>query len=159
MSSAPTQLHREAETRLESSGQRYTRTRKRLVDILAGAETPLSLRDIVRRRRDLPQSSAYRNLAELESAGLVRRVASEDGFGRYELAEELTGHHHHLLCSRCGRVEDLHLPPSLERQLDRTLDALARDSRFATVRHRLDLIGLCAECAGTTGRSREGPLS
>jgi Fur family ferric uptake transcriptional regulator len=159
MSTAPLELHREAETRLERAGQRYTRTRKRLVEILATAEMPLSLRDIVRGRRDLPQSSTYRNLAELESAGLVRRVASEDGFGRYELAEELTGHHHHLLCSRCGRVEDLHLPASFERQLDRTLDTLARDSRFATVRHRLDLIGLCEDCAAATGSSRKGPLS
>ena len=39
------------------------------MDILAKAGTPLSLPDIVRGRRDLPQSSAYRNLAELEAAG------------------------------------------------------------------------------------------
>ena len=153
------ELHLEAATRLAGSGQRYTPMRRRLVEILANAAKPLSLPDIVRGRRNLPQSSAYRNLAELESAGLVRRVASEDGFGRYELAEELTGHHHHVLCSRCGRVEDLHLPASFERRLDRTLDALARDARFATVRHRLDLIGLCADCAGVTGSSRGGPLS
>lgn len=110
---------------------------------------PLALPDIVRGRKNLPQSSAYRNLAELESVGLVRRVASEDGFGRYELAEELTGHHHHLMCSRCGRVQDLHIPTALEHQLDRTLDALAREARFASVSHRLDLIGLCRDCAGT----------
>jgi Fe2+ or Zn2+ uptake regulation protein len=159
MSSAPIELHREVSKKLAGAGQRYTSTRKRLVEILATAEMPLSLRDIVRGRRNLPQSSAYRNLAELESAGLVRRVASEDGFGRYELAEELTGHHHHLLCSGCGRVEDLHLPSSFERQLDRTLDAHARGSRFATVRHRLDLIGLCEDCAVAPGSSQPGPLS
>jgi len=141
------ELHREAASRLATSGQRYTPTRRRLVDILAKAGMPLSLPDIVRGRRNLPQSSAYRNLAELESAGLIRRVASEDGFGRFELAEELTSHHHHLMCSRCGRVQDLHIPTALERQLDRTLDALAREARFASVSHRLDLIGLCRTCA------------
>jgi Fe2+ or Zn2+ uptake regulation protein len=142
------ELHQEVASRLATAGQRYTRTRRRLVDILANAGMPLSLPDIVRGRRNLPQSSTYRNLAELESAGLIRRVASEDGFGRYELAEELTGHHHHLMCSRCGQVQDLHIPASFERQLDRTLDVLARESAFATVRHRLDLIGLCRACAG-----------
>jgi Fe2+ or Zn2+ uptake regulation protein len=141
------ELHEEAASRLAISGQRYTRTRRRLVDILARAGMPLALPDIVRGRKNLPQSSAYRNLAELESIGLVRRVASEDGFGRYELAEELTGHHHHLMCSRCGRVQDLHIPTSLERQLDRSLDSLAREARFASVSHRLDLIGLCQDCA------------
>ena len=142
------ELHQEVASRLATAGQRYTHTRRRLVDILAKAGMPLSLPDIVRGRRNLPQSSAYRNLAELETAGLIRRVASEDGFGRYELAEELTGHHHHLMCSRCGRVQDLHIPAPFERQLDRTLDVLARELAFATVRHRLDLIGLCRECAG-----------
>lgn len=143
------ELHQQAASRLAIAGQRYTRTRRRLVDILSRAGMPLALPDIVRGRKNLPQSSAYRNLAELESVGLVRRVASEDGFGRYELAEELTGHHHHLMCSRCGRVQDLHIPTALERQLDRTLDALAREARFASVSHRLDLIGLCRDCAGT----------
>jgi Fur family transcriptional regulator, ferric uptake regulator len=141
------ELHHEVASRLATSGQRYTRTRRRLVEILAKAGMPLSLPDIVRGRRDLPQSSAYRNLAELESAGLIRRVASEDGYGRYELAEQLTGHHHHLMCSSCGRVQDLHIPASLERQLDRTLDELARTARFASVSHRIDLIGLCKSCA------------
>jgi Fe2+ or Zn2+ uptake regulation protein len=140
-------LHDEVAKRLAHSGRRYTRTRKRLVGILAKAGMPLALRDIVRGRRDLPQSSVYRNLAGLESAGLIRRVASEDGFGRYELAEELTGHHHHLMCSRCGRVEDVGIPSTLERQLDRTLDVLAREASFASVSHRLDLIGLCRGCA------------
>lgn len=141
------ELHREAASRLATSGQRYTRTRRRLIDILARARMPLALTEIVRGRKDLPQSSVYRNLAGLEEAGLIRRVQSEDGSGRYELAEELTGHHHHLMCSRCGRVQDLHIPPELERQLDRTLDALSREARFATVSHRLDLIGLCRSCA------------
>ena len=141
------ELHQEVAARLAGSRQRYTPTRKRLVDILARAGTPLALPEIVRGRRDLPQSSAYRNLAELESAGLIRRVASEDGSARYELAEELTGHHHHLLCSRCGSVQDVGIPSKLERELDRTLDTLAREARFATISHRLDLIGLCRSCA------------
>jgi Fur family ferric uptake transcriptional regulator len=140
-------VHGEVEGRLARTGGRYTATRRRLVDILASAGMPLSIADIVRGRRDLPASSAYRNLAWLEEAGLIRRVASEDGFGRYELSEELTGHHHHLLCSSCGRVEDVDIPPDLERRLDRTLDGLARRARFATISHRLDLIGLCHDCS------------
>lgn len=140
-------LHQDVASRLAGAGQRYTPTRRRLVDILARAGTPLGLPEIVRGRKDLPQSSAYRNLAELESAGLIRRVASEDGSARYELAEELTVHHHHLLCSRCGSVQDVGIPSELEHELDRTLDTLAREARFATISHRLDLIGLCRSCA------------
>jgi Fur family ferric uptake transcriptional regulator len=140
-------VHAEVAGRLARTGGRYTRTRRRLVEILARAGMPLTLPDIVRGRRDLAPSSVYRNLAWLEDAGLIRRVASEDGFGRYELSEELTGHHHHLLCSSCGRIEDVDIPSELEGRLNRTFDGLARRAGFATVSHRLDLIGLCRACA------------
>ena len=83
----------------------------------------------------------------LEQAGVVRRVITEGDFARFELAEDLTEHHHHLVCSSCGRVEDVRVPPAFEADMDRTLDRLARKARFATVSHRLDLIGTCRECA------------
>lgn len=141
-------VHAEVAGRIDRVGGRYTRTRRRLVEILARAGMPLALPEIVRGRKDLAPSSVYRNLAWLEDVGLIRRVAAEDGFGRYELSEDLTGHHHHLICSSCGRVEDVDIPSEVERRLDRTLDGLARRARFATVSHRLDLIGLCGACAG-----------
>jgi Fe2+ or Zn2+ uptake regulation protein len=103
--------------------------------------------EILRGRRGLPQSSAYRNLGGLERAGVVRRIATEEEHGRWELTEELTGHHHHFMCSNCGRVQDVDLPPHLEAAMDRTLDRLAKGAGFATVSHRLDLIGLCSDCS------------
>ena len=54
----------------------------------------------------------------------------------------LTGHHHHLICSTCGRVQDLGIPAELERAMDRTLDGLARQAGFAEVSRRLDLSSL-----------------
>jgi Fur family transcriptional regulator, ferric uptake regulator len=143
------EVHATAETRLRQAAQRYTGQRRRLVDLLAKAGNPVSIPEILRGRRDLKQSSVYRNLAALEQAGVVRRVATDEEYGRYELAEALTGHHHHLICSRCGRMRDVDVPSDLEDTLDRALDRLARRAGFASVSHRLDLIGLCADCAAT----------
>jgi len=140
-------VHREAADRVHAAGQRYTEQRRRLVDLLARAGRPGSISDILRAGRGLKQSSVYRNLADLEQAGVVRRVVTEEEFGRWELSEAFAGHHHHLECSSCGRVEDAVMPAGFERTLDRTLDTLARGAAFAHVRHRLDLIGLCADCA------------
>jgi len=140
-------LHGTVEARLRAGGQRYTEQRRRLIDILARAGSPVALPDILRGRRGLAQSSVYRNLVDLEQAGVVRRVMVDDEHGRYELTEDLTGHHHHLICSRCGRVQDLPMPAGFERTMDRTLDALAQQAGFAEVSHRLDLIGLCGDCA------------
>jgi Fur family transcriptional regulator, ferric uptake regulator len=141
------ELHRTAEERLGRTGQRYTPSRRALVERLASAGRPLSIPDLLGGRRRLPQSSAYRNLATLERAGVVRRVITEEDFARFELDERLTEHHHHLVCSSCGRVEDVTIPQTLERSIDRTFDHVARGVGFASVGHRLDLIGLCDECA------------
>lgn len=140
-------LHEIVAGRLLESGHRYTATRRRFVEMLRTADRPMSLPDLRRGRRPPPQSSAYRNLAVLERSGLVRRVITEEGSARYELTEELTGHHHHLICVGCGRVEDIAIPPTLEHAIDRTLEQLAREVGFASVSHRLDLIGHCSRCA------------
>lgn len=143
----PGDVHDAALRRLEDIGQRYTAQRRRLVEILDRARMPLTIPDILRGRRGLAQSSAYRNLAALEQAGVVRRLVTDEGFSRWELTEDLTQHHHHLICSNCGRVEDVTVPAQLERTVDRTVDRLARESGFASVSHRLDLIGRCRACA------------
>lgn len=140
-------LHERVDRRLRDVGQRYTAARRRLVDALGSSDRPLSVPELLKGRRPPPQSSAYRNLSVLEHAGVVQRVVTDEVFGRYELAEGLTEHHHHLICARCGRVEDVEIPRGLERSIDRTLDGLARHAGFATVSHRLDLIGRCRSCA------------
>jgi Fur family ferric uptake transcriptional regulator len=140
-------LHAIASARLLGAGQRYTGQRRRLLELLARTPRPRSLPEILRSSRGLKQSSTYRNLAVLEQAGLVRRVITEGEFARYELTEDITHHHHHLICSNCGRVEDAAIPAGFERTLDRTLDELARQAGFATVEHRLDLIGICRSCS------------
>jgi Fe2+ or Zn2+ uptake regulation protein len=72
-------------------------------------------------------------------------MSSQDG-GLYELAEHLTEHHHHLVCSTCGTVRDVVVPDALERDLDSALTKLAKREGFALDHHRLDLIGRCASC-------------
>jgi Fe2+ or Zn2+ uptake regulation protein len=137
--------------RLRAAGHRYTNQRRRLVEMLAEAGHPVSIPDILVPGSDLKQSSVYRNLADLEQAGVVSRVTTDEEFGRYELAEDLIGHHHHLVCSRCGKMRDVDVPPDLERTLDRALDRIAKRAGFARVSHRLDLVGLCADCARVVG--------
>jgi Fur family transcriptional regulator, ferric uptake regulator len=139
-------LHPAVAERLRRVGQRYTTQREALVAALERSHTPLSTAELVRSRTG-PQSSVYRNLSVLEHAGVVRRVITEGEFARFELDEELTEHHHHLICSNCGRVEDVTIPRELETTMDRTVDRLAKRSGFAKVRHRLDLIGTCRGCA------------
>ncbi|HZB79365.1 MAG TPA: Fur family transcriptional regulator [Actinomycetota bacterium] len=147
MTSGPGELHETVEERLDRVGQRYTPNRRALVDALVRARGPVAMGDLLVGKRALPQSSAYRNLAVLEQAGVIRRVITDDDFARFELDEGLTEHHHHLVCSNCGRVEDVAIPVNVERSIGRSLDRLAKGAGFASVGHRLDLIGRCRSCA------------
>lgn len=96
---------------------------------------------------DMAQSSAYRNLSVLESCGVVHRVAGTDEFARFELAEDLTDHHHHhLICTECGSVADFTVSDGLERSLVEAMEVVSRSTGFQAHDHRLDLLGLCAAC-------------
>ena len=140
-------LHVEIAARLKRNGQRYTRNRRALVEMLQKARQPQAIPDILRAKRGMPQSSAYRNLTVLERSHVVRRVITGEDFAHFELVEDLTEHHHHLVCSNCGAVEDVQISPRLEQSMERALDTVADRSGFTTVSHRLDLVGTCRNCA------------
>lgn len=140
------ELHQLVQARLGKVDQRYTVGRRRIVELLVGAGRPVSISDIAGHLPELPRSSAYRHLVDLEAAGVVRRVAGNDEFSRYELAEELTEHHHHLLCEGCGQVVDVTPSKSFEATVRRAVTDLAGAAGFQPHSHRLDILGLCAAC-------------
>jgi Fur family ferric uptake transcriptional regulator len=139
-------MHGVVERRLRLIDQRYTSGRRAIVDLLVSAGHPVSIGDIAERLPGLPRSSAYRHLTDLHAAGLVRRVTASDEFTRFELAEDLTEHHHHLLCMNCGKVIDVTLPASFEQQAAEAIGQLAEAEGFQAHSHRLDVLGLCAAC-------------
>ncbi len=137
------QLDAEVALRLARADQRYTGLRRALVEVLAGAGRPLTIPEILQSRPGLSQSSAYRNVSVLVDADVVRRVTGAGDHGHFELAEDLAGHHHHIVCSSCGRVADVVPSPGLERALD---EAARATTGFEVTEHRFDLVGVCAEC-------------
>jgi Fur family transcriptional regulator, ferric uptake regulator len=139
-------LHELVEVRLKRSDLRYTPGRRALVELLAAHGHPVSISDIAAQLPELPRSSAYRHLVDLQSVGLVRRIAASDEFARFELAEDLTEHHHHLLCTSCGRVIDVTPTPAFERAVAKMVQELATQQDFEPTAHALDVIGHCADC-------------
>ena len=139
-------IHSIAAERLSLVSQRYSDGRRRLVEILDRAGHPMVAADIVAATRDLPQSSVYRNLSVLESAGVVVKVLTNGDRSAFELAEEMKGHHHHLVCVGCGQVLDIDIPLRVERMLDEGLAPTVKSAGFTLVGHRLDLLGRCSAC-------------
>jgi len=140
-------LHAEIALRLGALDQRYTSSRRALVEAIASAGRPMTMPEIMDSTTGVPQSSAYRNLTVLCDAGVARRLAGADDLGRFELAEDLSGHHHHhLVCSACGTVADVPTSARLEKALDEAARLAAEETGFEVTDHRIDLEGLCPAC-------------
>jgi len=139
-------LHELVEVQLRRIDLRYTSGRRAIVELLASVGHPVSISDIAAQLPAVPRSSAYRHLVDLQGAGVVRRIAAKDEFARFELAEDLTEHHHHLLCTSCGRVIDVTPTPAFERTVAAMVRELADRLGFRPTSHALDVTGHCADC-------------
>ena len=144
-------VHDEVALRLAGLEQRYTPIRRALVSTLADAGRPLSIPEILASVDELPQSSAYRTVTALIEAGVVRRVTGVDDHGRFELTEDLAGHHHHLACGSCGTVEDIAPSPRLERAMAEAARVVAEEQGYEVTSHQFDLVGVCSRCQALPG--------
>jgi Fe2+ or Zn2+ uptake regulation protein len=88
---------------------------------------------------DLSLGTVYRNLKILEIQGKLQVLHSGSGFDRFD--GDIRPHYH-LLCTRCGAVEDVDLP--VQHELEEKAKALL-GHRISG--HRLDFFGLCTNCA------------
>lgn len=139
--------HAQIEARLRRARQRYTHGRRDLVEVLVAADRPLTIPEILEHSAALRQSSVYRNLQLLEQSDAVRRIVHGDDSGaRFELAEGLMEHHHHLICQDCGAISDFRPSPQLETSLAGLVDEAGDQGDFVVDHHRFDLVGTCADC-------------
>lgn len=147
MSTGHDDVHELVAQRMRSSELVYTKGRRELVELLAGLSRPATMPELLDMRPRLTQSSMYRNMTDLETVGVVQKVIGTDDRTRYELAEELIGHHHHVICTKCGAVDDFVVPARTERALEAALAKAVAEAGFTVTGHRLDVVGLCAACA------------
>jgi Fur family ferric uptake transcriptional regulator len=133
----------ELKSSLAEKGGRWTRARERVLEAFLGERRPLTPRDVHRRTGgEMSPASVYRNIRLLKELGLVVAVDRVGEGERFELSDRHRDHHHHVICDRCGAVEDLDgcLLQSLERRV-------RKDTRYRITRHMLNLFGLCPSCA------------
>ncbi|MHB8492259.1 MAG: Fur family transcriptional regulator [Solirubrobacteraceae bacterium] len=135
-----------AEEVLRSAGYRRGGARRALLELLGGepcALTAIEIEEALRSRGSrVSRASIYRILDELEPLGLIQRVATGEAMARYERAHDREGHHHHLVCERCGLVR-----PFSDRRLERAIEALSERVPLAVFEHEIVLRGCCGECA------------
>ena len=129
----------------KSHGLRLTKTRKAFASLFSRSKIPLSVSDILREFRlmriAVNKTTVYRELERMQSLGIVESMRLRDRRQYYELASR--EHHHHLVCVRCERVEDVDVD---EKELLAEEQKVSREKDFAIIRHSLEFFGVCMGC-------------
>lgn len=140
-----------------------TAPRQAIYQELSGSPGHLSADEIFLRLRGrmpgIGLATVYRNLELLKSGGHIRSIDAGDGKARYELhqASGGPGHHHHLICRRCGQVIDYMDFEEDELALVRRLeDHLSRKYKYQISEHDITFYGTCQRC-GLEKSNADGP--
>ncbi len=126
---------------LRRKGYRITRQRRRILDALdTHPQSIEELHAILKLRGEaVDRATLYRTLSCLTDLGVVTKTQFRDNTAKFELHPE-GDHHHHLVCDRCGMVEDVILNESA------ILKSIVNNTGFRILSHSLEFFGLCGKC-------------
>lgn len=130
----------ELRRRLKQHGQSLTKPRQIVFMALRGKE-PQTMNQLVSACPEIDRASVYRTIALFERTGIVQRLQIGWKY-KLELTDAFSHHHHHLTCTKCGRVISFDESAALESELLR----IAADENFKIQTHQLEIQGLCAGC-------------
>ncbi len=129
---------------LKQHGLKATVPRLKILELMESSKVRhFSAEDIYKSLLDsdveLGLATVYRVLTQFESAGIVTRHNFEEGHSVFELAGDK--HHDHIVCVRCGKVEEFH-----DDKIERRQKVIAENMGFELTDHNLNMYGLCPVC-------------
>lgn len=129
---------------LKNAGLKITLPRLKVLQILEQSpKHHLSAEDVYKALLDMGEevglATVYRVLTQFESSGLVTRHNFEDGYSVFELCQG--DHHDHLICIRCGSVEEF-----IDEIIEQRQQMIAHHSNFIMTNHSLTIYGICPHC-------------
>ncbi len=126
---------------LKAQKLKVTPSRMDLLDIFAHEQKPISIAGLktkIQLSTDL--ATLYRNVEKLVELGLLQRIRLQDKKDYYEFTQK--AHHHHLVCTECGKVSDISMC-----EIKTVSPVLLRIAGFARINnHQLEYFGVCSKC-------------
>ena len=127
---------------IRKSGYKATPSRLAILEAFKGSKRPLSAQEIIDLLpRGADQVTVYRTLKSFKEKGIIKQIDLRHNHAHYELAD--IDEHHHIICVRCGRIEDVH-HCGVEEIQDNVLRASRHFSEIRT--HTLEFYGICKSC-------------
>ncbi|MBL1275664.1 MAG: ferric iron uptake transcriptional regulator [Ectothiorhodospiraceae bacterium] len=129
---------------LRAAGLKSTLPRRKILEVMeTQGSRHVSAEDIYRTLleadEDVGLATVYRVLTQFEAAGLVTKLNFEGGHSVYELNQG--EHHDHILCVKCGKVDEF-----VDELIEERQKEIAEKAGFSMTDHCLYIYGICAEC-------------
>lgn len=129
---------------LRKAGLKVTLPRMKILEILENAtERHMSAEDLYKSLLDSGEeiglATVYRVLTQFEDAGLVTRHHFEGGHSMFEINEG--EHHDHILCVKCGKVDEF-----VDETIEKRQRQIAADAGYEMTDHSLYIYGICPDC-------------
>jgi Fe2+ or Zn2+ uptake regulation protein len=122
---------------------RKSKQRQAILEALANQNSHLSAEEIYQAVKienpKISLGTVYRNLEVLTETGKIYRSSFADGKARFELAQ--AGHHHHLVCMKCGEIENISTCPMV-----REIAGIIESHDFKPLHHYFEIYGYCRKC-------------
>lgn len=131
---------------LRTKGKRLTREREIIVEEVFSSHEHFDADDIIARvthrsdGRRVSRSTVYRALADMEDAGLIRKVARPHGADVYE-HDYGYPQHDHMICDQCGDLIEFR-----NQEISDLIDKIVSQNGFLKTGHRLEVYGTCEKC-------------
>lgn len=129
---------------LRSKGLRHTLQRQKALETFLSVEKHVSIDELHKlvknKYPEVGYTTIYRTMKLFSESGLCQEFDFGDGVLRFE---HKFGHQHHdhLICVRCGKFTEV-----LDKRIEKMQDNLAKKHRFASLRHKLQIFGVCKQC-------------
>jgi Fur family transcriptional regulator, ferric uptake regulator len=121
---------------------RSTNQRRLIVDTFFGGDPHISIEELLAevRKRDskIGYATVYRTLKLLTECGVASERRFGDGASRYELADDASAHHDHLICVTCDAIVEFEEP-----RIEELQEEVAAQHGFKLTTHRLEMYGVC----------------
>ncbi|MBU4251777.1 MAG: transcriptional repressor [Candidatus Omnitrophica bacterium] len=130
---------------LKEQGFKITPKRKAIIELFSKKKSYLSPQEVLEKLTNnfpgISVSTVYRILEELQDAGILVKIGHEDRQLYYSLCRMPDQHHHHFICRKCRRVEEVDLCnfKEFERFISKNLDCKVEN-------HSVQIGGLCSRC-------------
>ncbi|WP_448584389.1 Fur family transcriptional regulator [Thermocrinis sp.] len=148
-------LKKDFEKFLKSKGNKITKTRFNIIDMIASYRAHFEIEDLVKwissqNKNIASRSTIYRTVKLLQDFGAIREVIKLNNRTIYEFVVGKQ-HHEHLICINCGKIIEFY-----KRAIEVLQDEVCEEHDFTPLNHRLEIFGICSECRGNAHENRMG---